>query len=484
MIYLLSVLLFLIFFVLAFIAGFAFRVLTRQRSRDIITICSQGMIVIILLFMICSELAAALHASVRFAGAMWLAVIFFLELLFIFVDRKRFPRFFRGYIAYNREKKGNNSALSLVFAGLIVLLLLLQIYFVVRFACEQGNTSFGLADATLAYDTGRIVISSPMMMLYAWLAILIRVHPLTIVYTVAPVILLPMYYGIGWSLAKKLFGVWRKDDREALRKSPESDTQACLLFMLFFSLLHLFGYQSGFMIRTALLFSYFSGEAFLVHALLPLALWFVLDRMDRKQEIIYTEEEKQKREEAVRALRPSSEELPSSREASGGEPEIREQSEGNPADTGQETDGQSEEWDMKHKVINTRNLAIAVGVLFIVLVGTVFVLNRKINSLYTATVGLQESLGGGVRVYEFIPEGEETAAAYIAKQTNGALIVIGGGPEKFGEELFDFLAGYGGNVDSWYLKGKEKEDTGAYEACLNLGTKVGAVYYLNLEEMR
>ncbi|MBQ8970607.1 MAG: hypothetical protein IJ073_04760 [Lachnospiraceae bacterium] len=64
------------------------------------------------------------------------------------------------------------------------------------------------------------------------------------------------------------------------------------------------------------------------------------------------------------------------------------------------------------------------------------------------------------------------------------MIVIGGGPEKFGEELFDFLAGYGGNVDSWYLKGKEKEDTGAYEACLNLGTKVGAVYYLNLEEMR
>ncbi|MBQ8970608.1 MAG: hypothetical protein IJ073_04765, partial [Lachnospiraceae bacterium] len=71
----------------------------------------------------------------------------------------------------------------------------------------------------------------------------------------------------------------------------------------------------------------------------------------------------------------------------------------NPADTGQETDGQSEEWDMKHKVINTRNLAIAVGVLFIVLVGTVFVLNRKINSLYTATVGLQESLGCGVRFY-------------------------------------------------------------------------------------
>ena len=462
MIYMLSVLLFLIFFLLAFIAGFALRVLTRQKSRDIITICSQGMVVLLLLFMLCSELSAAVSASVRFAGALWLSMIFFLELLFIFVDRKRFPRFFRGYLAYIKEKKGSVSRLNFVFSGLILFLLVLQILFVIRFAYDQPNAISVLSDATLACDTGRIVVSSPLMMLYAWLSILVRVHPLTLIYTIAPVFLLPMYYGIEWSLAKKLFSIWKTDEKGILKQSPESDTDACLLFMLFIMLLQLFGYQSGFLIRTTLLFSYFSEEAFFIHALLPFILWFVLDRADRKRERFFIEDGRQKQEEAVRALKPPAE--------------------GEAADESDELTESEEEWDMKHKFINTRNLAIAVLALFVILAGTVFILNRKINNLYTATVSLQESMGDGVRVYEFIPEGEESAVAYVAKQTNGALIVIGGGPKEFGDQLFDFLESYGGAVDAWYLKGKTPEDTGAYEACLNLGTKVGAVYYMSLEQ--
>ena len=52
-----------------------------------------------------------------------------------------------------------------------------------------------------------------------------------------------------------------------------------------------------------------------------------------------------------------------------------------------------EEEDMKnHKIINSRNIAIALLVVVIMLFGSVFVMNRKINNLYMTTVNLQEQV--------------------------------------------------------------------------------------------
>ena len=52
-----------------------------------------------------------------------------------------------------------------------------------------------------------------------------------------------------------------------------------------------------------------------------------------------------------------------------------------------------EEEDMKnHKIINSRNLAIALLVVVILLAGSVFIMNRKINNLYETTVNLQNQV--------------------------------------------------------------------------------------------
>ena len=50
MIGIVSLVLYLFFFVLAFIAGFVLRALTRQRRMDIVTIYAQGMTVILIIF--------------------------------------------------------------------------------------------------------------------------------------------------------------------------------------------------------------------------------------------------------------------------------------------------------------------------------------------------------------------------------------------------------------------------------------------------
>ena len=45
-----------------------------------------------------------------------------------------------------------------------------------------------------------------------------------------------------------------------------------------------------------------------------------------------------------------------------------------------------------HKIINSRNLAIALILVIILFAGSVFVMNRKINSLYNTTVELQQQV--------------------------------------------------------------------------------------------
>ncbi len=458
MIYVLSFLIFIVFFVLAFIAGFALRVLTKQRGRDILTIYAQGMVFILLIFALSNLICAALSASIRFAGALWLSLIFFLELLFIFVDKRRFPVFFREY----REKRGEMKDLSpgiKLLAALIILLIILELIFTVNFMYDQPNAIRNIYLSTLSYDTGRISMEAPIMMLCAWLALLLRVHPLTIIFTVAPFFLLPMYYSIEWSLARKLFS----SGRDPVRRS--------LIMMLVFILLHIFGYQSFHTIEYTLLFSYFSEKVFLVHGLLPVILWFILDHFEKKQRILDRKEALLKQEEAIRALSPKT-----------GEKEEAEKE-------GQEKEGQKkegtieafeEEWDMKHRIINSRNLFIAFIILAVLSAGSIFILNRKINSLHEAAVGFEEELNKSMRLYEFIPEGAEDAKAFVARQKNGALIVTGGGGKEYGDQLFDYISGFNAPVEAWYLYSKNPEDTGAMKVCRERGTEIISVYYMGM----
>jgi hypothetical protein len=143
-----------------------------------------------------------------------------------------------------------------------------------------------------------------------------------------------------------------------------------------------------------------------------------------------------------------------------------------------------EEWDMKHKIINSVNIGIALIVVTLCFGGMILVLNRKINNLHMAAAGLEERVEKGLKTYEFIPEKSGQTEGFVTVESDGSLIVTGGGVAEYGDELYDFITEYGDSVDCWYLKGEGEKDTGAFEVCRKRGLDIRSVYSLNLKEYK
>ena len=148
-----------------------------------------------------------------------------------------------------------------------------------------------------------------------------------------PFIVIPAYYCIYMLLATQLF----KD-------------KFSRWFMLFgICILNLWGYQSQALLPATMLYGWYSVQALIVHGLLPLLLWLLLRGLKLHL----------------------------------------------PGETVNEEDDyyRWEEEDMKnHKIINARTIAIALLVVTIILLGSVFIMNRKINNLYDTTVNLQKQV--------------------------------------------------------------------------------------------
>ena len=167
----------------------------------------------------------------------------------------------------------------------------------------------------------------------------------TLVYFVMPFIMIPAYYCMYMLLAKELF-------REG---------SGAGFFMLCMCILNLWGYQSDALLPVTMLYGWFTWQSLLIHGLLPFALCIVL----RKWDVIV------------------------SRLGAGAE-------EGQD-DTGLDDESLDyyrwEEEDMKnHKIVNARTVAIALLVVVIMLIGSMYIMNRKINSLYNVTVDLQQQV--------------------------------------------------------------------------------------------
>ena len=154
--------------------------------------------------------------------------------------------------------------------------------------------------------------------------------------------------------------------------------------------------------------------------------------------------------------------------------------------TYEDSDDQEEELDMKkHKILNIRNMTIAFAVFIIAFAAAVFVLNSKINSLHTATVGLQKSIDDKCGIYEFRADEEGDCAGFLLTMTDGSVCFYGGGPAGNGKALFEFIQRFGGNVDKWYLYSEEEDDKGAYDYCIEQGLKVNNAYVMKgIEEVR
>ena len=153
-----------------------------------------------------------------------------------------------------------------------------------------------------------------------------------------PFIPVPIYMGIYILLAGRLF------ENRGLKR----------FMILCICVLNLWGYQSEALLPVTMLSGRFSIPAAIVHGVLPLILWWAVDKYEKYMEC------------APLAVPDDKEELDYY---------------------------EWEEEDMKnHKIINSRNLAIALLIVVVLLAGSIFVMNRKINNLYETTVNLQQQV--------------------------------------------------------------------------------------------
>ncbi|MCR5001397.1 MAG: hypothetical protein K6A71_06345 [Lachnospiraceae bacterium] len=157
-----------------------------------------------------------------------------------------------------------------------------------------------------------------------------------ILYSLLPLIMLPAYYYAYSYLAGSLF----------------KDRETAWFMVLIICVLNLWGYQSKALLPATMLYCWFSPASVAVHGFLPFAAGLLIKK---------------------------------SKEMQAGQEKT---------DIGEEDDYfRWEEEEMKnHKIINSRNLAAALIIVVILFAGSVFVMNRKINSLYDTTVNLQQQV--------------------------------------------------------------------------------------------
>ncbi len=319
---------------------------------------------------------------------------------------------------------GKIKAEYIIEAAAGIIAVALQIYAVMHYRFENASAIKGIEAATRVFESGRAYFADPMMVFIGTISRIISVHPLIFIYAAAPVFI-TLYYLCA-------FGVICEVLRGRARFA--AFVAVCVL--------NVWGYQSERLIAVTLLISWFGTWVFVVHGLLSVAA---------VQLIRY-----------VRTLPDTG--------ANTSEPVT------------EETD--PEEWDMKnHKIINARNLAIALGVLAAFLLFAVFILNSKINKLYAATVNLQEDLNSRCGMYEFIPEGKG-AEGYLIQGSDGTVSFIGGGGAENSEDLAQFLERYGSVVNNWYVYGNSDEDLGAMSKLLSSGQVMADnVYVITREEI-
>ena len=240
--------------------------------------------------------------------------------------------------------------------------------------------------------------------------------------TVLSAICIVIYFVIYYMIARQLFSL--RSDRIA--------------FMVLTVWLHLFDFYSEKAAVFSLFLSPVTISAIIIHDVLPLLLWLYLIYEDKIKQLFTSEDLED-----------------------------------------ENLDDYMEEWDMKkHKILNMRNMSIAFAVLLIAFVASVFVLNNKINSLYEATVVLENAANTKMSVYE-LKGATGTVEMTINVSPEGSVTVYGGGREGNGTEAFELIKKYTDTVDKWYLYGKDEDNKGAYDFCIERGLIVNETYLIS-----
>ena len=388
-----------------------------------------GLISMILIGSIVHGVGGLISLPLSIAFVVMIFIYAFILLGGVITCRKKHKKILSG-ITLAHEKAGLCGVVTLAL-GIVVVVLQVAVV-----TGGQSKVSLAMKDvplATQAYLSGGCVNGAAMMNLWGGISTFINEHPLTFIYCILPVVMFGCFYLGYYELAMKVLG---------------QDVFKAGLVVISIGLLNIWGFQSEELIPVMMMFSWYTGWCFLVNGVLVLAPVVCMYYLDNKGSLASdnTIENDVAREE--------------------------------------NDEDYQEEWDMKkHKIINARNLAIALGVVAFMLVVFVFILNNKINMLHDATANLQNDLDKRTSVYEYVTK-DGLSAGYLIKGKDGSLTMIGGGDESNADDLYDFLSEYGRDVTNWYLYDANAENNGACIKCIyEKGINVDNIYVLNRVEI-
>ena len=406
-----AIIIFIVFYILAFIAGIWSDDASSEEGGSIIYRLSFGGCGVILAGMIAGTVCGITKLS---AGVCICVFILLIAALGI-----------AGFVI--RKKRGIPSCRIRISKAFLpfAIVVAAEVFAVIFYRTDLTDALCGIRTATAVFDSGYGSAADPMMVFIGALCHIFGIHPLLFIHAMLPATLIVLYNLCYLALIDIV---------------TDKDSERIAAFLTV-AALNIWGYQSDALIPVTLLLEWFGTGVYIVHGLLTM-LAVILIRHQRSR--------------------------------SADEEVLIEDNE-TPEDI-------SEEWDMnRHKIINARNLAIALGVLAVSLIFVVIVLNNKINKLYDATVNLQAELNGRCSMYEFSPEGK--VEGYLLRAGDGTLSFIGGGSEKNADELRDFLSKYGNSITNWYVYGDDDENSGAARTLISEGVVgVEGIYVINREE--
>ena len=248
---------------------------------------------------------------------------------------------------------------GIVLFSVFCILVIVQIVVAVKFETISTSALENMKYATFCYENGSFNINAPYMSILGLICRAVGIHPLIFIHSVSPIVMITLCMGAYVYLFATIYTPAPVKTGEPVTVNAGCGSEdnmpdyyvAVYASAIALCILNIFGYQSELLMPYTLLGGYFTGQCLIVHFLLPIASARI-EMYFRKQRTI-----------------------------------------GKHEDVDNPDDDYLEEWDMKkHKIINARNLAIALGLVTVILLASIVVLNNKINTLYDATVNLQNEI--------------------------------------------------------------------------------------------
>lgn len=225
----------------------------------------------------------AIFLHVRLWGVVLLYVIAVLVYFYVLWRKKQLPAI-KKQKSDCAEDTDDNSWIK--WKWLCILLIGFQLILVVFYTHIDDDDAWYLGAAASAYETGEMFayspytgnpvelsaggdyVLSPLPMLWAVLGKLLFIHPTVLAHSIVPIFVLLCAYVVYYMLGKRLF------------HTPKS----AWLFVLFLSLLNIFGYYSTRTTGAFLLFRSWQGKAIFCTVLVPLLFYYFLGLCKEEKE--------------------------------------------------------------------------------------------------------------------------------------------------------------------------------------------------------